>query len=218
MVIDFFRWEKVTLMGHSMGGQIATFVASIFSDKILKLISLDALKLRSSDPDNFSNEMKSVLTDFQSMAKKLEQIPRTSSITTYNQAREKLIRNYSGSVEAKHADFLLARSLRKKGDDEYEYTRDLRTIIRPFLFNDFTTEKLREIARGILCPFLLIRARNSITSVSSEPVQLHQEFIEIYRNASKDFQLIEMDGKHHIHLTHPELVAPYICDFLNKNI
>ena len=201
-----------------MGGQIAIFVASIFSDKIIKLISLDALKLRSSNPENFSNEMKSVLTDFQSMAKKLEQVPRTSSITTYNQAREKLIRNYSGSVDAKHADILLARSLRKKGDDEYEYTRDLRTIIRPFLFNDFTTEKLKEIAFGIVCPFLLIRATNSITSVSSETKELHEEFIDIYRNANKDFQLIEIDGKHHVHLTHPEMVAPYICDFLRKNM
>lgn len=201
-----------------MGGQIALFAASIFSDKIHKLISLDALKLRSSSPDNFTSDMRAVMNDFRSIAKKIECVPLVSSVTTYNRAREKLVKSYSGSVDAEHADILLVRSLRKTGDDEYEYTRDLRTIIRPFLFNDFTTEKLKEIARGIKCPFLLIKASNSFTSVSSEPVELHQEFLDIYRNASKDFHLVQVNGTHHVHLTHPDIVAPFICNFLRKNV
>lgn len=218
LVIDFFKWEEVTLMGHSMGGQIALFVASIFPDKIHKLISLDAIKLRSSSPDSFIIDMKAVINDFQNIVKKIENVSWKSSVTTYNQAREKLVKNYSGSVEAEHADILLARSLRKTGEDEYEYTRDLRTVIRPFLFNDFTTEKLKEIARGIKCPFLLIKAKHSVTSVSSERIELHQEFLDIYRNASSDFHFVQVNGTHHVHLTHPEVVAPYICNFLRKNV
>lgn len=145
----------------------------------------------------------------------MEQASATS--ITYNLARAKLLKNYKGSVDEKHADILLLRSLKKKSDnDEYEYTRDMRTIILPSIFHDFTTDHLKSIARGISCPFLLITAKNSITSVSSEPRELHAEFVEIYRNASSDFRYVEVEGKHHVHLTHPHIIAPYICDFLSS--
>ena len=198
-----------------MGGHISLFFTSMFPDRVHKLISLDAVKLSSAPPDQFPARMKSVLNDFQNIISKMEQSPRKSGSLTYNEAREKLVRNYRGSVDEEHADVLLVRGLRKKAENEYEYNRDPRTVIRPFIFNNFSTEMLKEIARAITCPFLLIRARNSITLAGSEPPELLQEFIDIYNSASKDFRCFHVDGRHHVHLTNPDSVAPYICNFLS---
>jgi hypothetical protein len=67
------------------------------------------------------------------------------------------------------------------------------------------------VARGMVCPFLLIKAKNTSTF---EPKELYREFYDIYRDASEDFRYVEVEGRHHVHLSHPELVAPIISNFL----
>jgi pimeloyl-ACP methyl ester carboxylesterase len=154
--------------------------------------------------------MKGVLTNFQEIVERLQQGPLSS--VSYEDARERVVKNYGGSIDEKDADVLLKRGLRKLSDeDEYEFTRDLRSTVRPYLFNDFTTEQLKAVARGIVCPFLLIKAKNTSTF---EPKELYREFYDIYRDASEDFRYVEVEGRHHVHLSHPELVAPIISNFL----
>ncbi len=97
----------------------------------------------------------------------------------------------------------------------YEYTRDPRTVLPPSVFNNYPTELLKEVARGITCPFLFIRGRHSVAPVSLEPKELHKEFFEIYNNANQDFRCVDVDGKHHVHLTNPDIVASHISVFLS---
>ena len=42
-VVDYFKWEKLYYIGHSLGGQIGLYVASIFPNLILKFVIIDAL-------------------------------------------------------------------------------------------------------------------------------------------------------------------------------
>ena len=192
-----------------MGAITALFFTSMYPDLVEKLISLDAVKQLSSSAEYLPVRMRSVLNNFQEIVERLEQGPL--STTNLEEARERLVKNYGGSIDEKDANVLLVRGLRQIGQDEYEFTRDLRTIIRPYLFNDFTTEQLKAVARAIVCPFLLIKAKN--TSVF-EPKELYREFYDIYRDASERFRYVEVEGKHHVHLSHPEVVAPIIIDFL----
>jgi len=193
-----------------MGAITAIFFVSMYSELVDKLISLDAVKQLSSSAEYLPARMKGVLTNFQEIVERLQQGPLSS--VSYEDARERLVKNYGGSIDEKDADVLLKRGLRKLSDeDEYEFTRDLRSTVRPYLFNDFTTEQLKAVARGIVCPFLLIKAKNTSTF---EPKELYREFYDIYRDASEDFRYVEVEGRHHVHLSHPELVAPIISNFL----
>nr|CAH0109488.1 unnamed protein product [Daphnia galeata] len=193
LVIDYFKWKKVNILGHSMGAITALFFVSMYSELVDKFISLDAVKQLSSS---------------------VEYLPvRIITIDVLQDAREKLVKIYVGSIDEKDAEILLRRGLRKLSDEnEYEFTRDLRSTVRPYLFNDFTNEQLKEVARGIVCPFLLIEAKNS--SLVFEPKELYREFYDLYRDASEDFRYVEVEGRHHVHLSHPELVAPIISNFL----
>jgi pimeloyl-ACP methyl ester carboxylesterase len=194
-----------------MGAITALFFVSMYSELVDKFISLDAVKQLSSSAEYLPVRMKGVLNHFQAIVERLEQgsLPSMS----YKDAREKLVKIYVGSIDEKDAEILLRRGLRKLSDeDEYEFTRDLRSTVRPYLFNDFTNEQLKEVARGIVCPFLLIEAKNS--SLVFEPKELYREFYDLYRDASEDFRYVEVEGRHHVHLSHPELVAPIISNFL----
>lgn len=192
-----------------MGAITAFFFTAMYPELVDKLISLDAVKQLSSSAEYLPARMRGILNNFQEIVERLEQGPLSN--VSYEEARDRLVKNYGGSIDEKDADVLLIRGLRKVGEDEYEFTRDLRSIIRPYLFNDFTTEQLKAVARGIVCPFLLIKAKN--TSMF-EPKELFREFYDIYRDASEDFRYVEVEGKHHVHLSHPELVAPIIINFI----
>ena len=132
---------------------------------------------------------------------------------TYDEARDRLVKSYGGSIDERDAEVLMIRGARKREgkDNEYEYTRDLRTIVRPYLFIDLTTEQHKAMAREISVPFLLIKANNTY---SFDPQELYREFYDIYREASEDFRFVAVDGKHHVHLSEPDLVAPHINNFL----
>ena len=193
-----------------MGAITALFFVSMYSELVDKFISLDAVKQLSSSAEYLPARMKGILNNFQEIVERLEQGPLSS--VSYEDARERLVKNYGGSIDEKDAEILLRRGLRKLSDEnEYEFTRDLRSTVRPYLFNDFTTEQLKAVARGIVCPFLLIKAKN--TSVF-EPKELYREFYDLYRDASEHFRYVEVEGRHHVHLSHPELVAPIISNFL----
>ena len=193
-----------------MGAITALFFVSMYSELVDKFISLDAVKQLSSSAEYLPARMKGILNNFQEIVERLEQGPLSS--VSYEDARERLVKNYGGSIDEKDAEILLRRGLRKLSDEnEYEFTRDLHSTVRPYLFNDFTTEQLKAVARGIVCPFLLIKAKN--TSVF-EPKELYREFYDLYRDASEHFRYVEVEGRHHVHLSHPELVAPIISNFL----
>lgn len=192
-----------------MGAITALFFTSMYPELVDKLISLDVVKQLSSSAEYLPARMKSVLDNFRDIVERLNRGPL--STVSYEEARDRLVKNYGGSIDEKDADVLLIRGLRKVGEDEYEFTRDLRSTIRPYLFSDFTTEQLKAVARGIVCPFLLIKAKNASIY---EPKELYREFYDIYRDASEDFRYVEVEGKHHVHLSHPELVAPIVSNFL----
>ncbi len=107
-VVGLWPSNKITLIystifNYSMGGHVCLFFASMFPERVHKLISLDALKLLSAPPDKFPEKMRKVLNTFESIVTKMEQSPRKTITFTHKEAREKLVRNYRGSIDEEHA-------------------------------------------------------------------------------------------------------------------
>ena len=132
---------------------------------------------------------------------------------TWDEARDRLVKSYGGSIDERDAEVLMVRGVRKREgkDNEYEYTRDLRNIVRPYLFMDLTNEHHKAMAREITVPFLLIKAKNTYTFEAQE---IFREFYDVYRDASEDFRFVTVEGRHHVHLSEPDLVVNHINNFL----
>lgn len=179
------------------------------------MITLDKFGRHLTRPDKtISDQMRASLINFMVLSEKKENAPPSPPLT-YAEARNKVLNNYKHSnFQERHADILLVRGLkRRSAQDEWEFTRDLRTIYTPFPFTHFTSDQIKAIARGITCPYLIVNGRQSDTQI--EPEELVGELYDIYRNSSEDFRLVEVSGSHHVHLTNPELVAPHIYNFLS---
>ena len=69
-----------------------------------------------------------------------------------------------------------------------------------------------ELAKKIKMPYLFIKATES---PYYERKIYYDEIIDILKT-NPDFQLHYVEATHHLHLTHPELVAPIINAFLQK--
>lgn len=104
---------------------------------------------------------------------------------------------------------MLKRGLKQSGDG-FVFTRDLRHKV-PSLYG-FTEEYLEEFAKNLSCPHLLIKASGS---PHYEKEEIIERFLEIYRQ-NEQFEMVTVDGSHHVHLNNPERVVPHIVSFLNK--
>lgn len=128
----------------------------------------------------------------------------------YEEARQSIVDNYKGSVDEKAADILLVRSLKKKADaeDAYELPNDLRILVRTLTLSE---EQIKVLVTNIRCPLLIIRASNGLKNFTEDVLK---EYLDIYQASSADFRIVNVAGSHHVHLTHPERVAPHIHEFL----
>ena len=209
LVFDHFKWDKIVIIGHSMGALVGILFTSLFPNKVEKLVSLDIVSHVPFSADQFLPRIARNLNDLQQILLRMEDEPSTH---TYQEARDRLIKGYKSSITETDADILLIRGLVKKDDNKYFFSRDLRTNISTFL--PLTAVQIQEMARNICCPFLLIIAKGNTYYHNVKP---DSELLDIYRNASADFRYVEVYGKHHVHLSQPDVVLPHIVDFLYPN-
>ena len=72
----------------------------------------------------------------------------------------------------------------------------------------FTEEQVLAYLAAIDCPVLAVRAR------SGWPFP--EDHMASRLGAIEQLEKIEVDGGHHVHLTHPERVAPAVREFLTR--
>ncbi len=191
-----------------MGGISALFFTAIFPQRVSKLICIDVIKQTSWTKDNFLEALGSRVSRFVTISHRMTQGPQSS--ISYEKALNKTVKIYGGSLNRKAAEILLIRGLKKRCEetDEWEFTRDLRSILTPTT----TDDQLVSAIRAIRCPFLLIKAKNSYLNGIPE---FNEFFQNVFLKSTGDtFCLIEVEGNHHVHLTHPHLVAPHVTNFL----
>lgn len=172
------------------------------------MISLDLVKPFSVSASKLPIVMRGIITAMQGFS----QVGPPMAVR-YEEARQSIVENYKGSVDEKAADILLVRSLKKKADAEnaYELPTDLRILVRTLTLSE---EQIKVLVTSIRCPLLIIQASNGLKNFTEEVLK---EYLDIYRTSSADFRLVNVDGSHHVHLTHPERVAPHIRDFLLRH-
>ncbi len=195
----------------SLGSLIVLLFTSMFPELVEKVITLERTSYMSTPPlETLVSKFKNSLSKFQELSAKLE-LGTKQPPMTYVEARTRIVRNYRGSVDEKDADVLLIRGLRKRSEkDEWEFTRDPRCNIEPILFFHLTKEQLKAVARVITCPYLHIVARDN----HFKDTETHSELYEVFRRTSEDFRMVEVEGRHHVHLSNPEVVAPHVYNFL----
>jgi pimeloyl-ACP methyl ester carboxylesterase len=199
-LVESQQWQSFILLGHSMGGIIASLYASCFNEKVTKLISIESFGPMSKDAVSSPEQLReSIENRLKANAAKPK---HPSSIESTIQARAK-----AGDMSISSATLLIQRNIEQR-DGQYFFRTDRR--LRTFSSLRITDSQAEAFMRNIICPMLVIMGDRGFESMKKA---LSQRLKWV-----ANLQVIECEGHHHLHMDGPIPVAKQLNDFLLDKI
>ncbi|XP_006787429.1 serine hydrolase-like protein [Neolamprologus brichardi] len=209
-VAESLSWTKFSIMGHSMGGNIAVMFSTLYPEMVDGIIVLDVFGFVPTDPKEIPRIMRQGMEEMLKFEKKAEEKKR---VYTYEKAVERLLAA-NPTLSERSIQTLLERGLTQV-EGGFVFSRDLRVNFKNI--ERITLEQSLEMQSLIQAPVLLILADKGIGPASWEPSQkLTSKLLQVYQE--RNDSVVRVPGSHHVHLDNPEVVAPFICDFLQTKV
>ncbi|MBU2645330.1 alpha/beta hydrolase [bacterium] len=195
-VADALGWHRFALLGHSLGGGIASVVAGCFPERVSHLLLLDGIGPMSREADTVAQSLsRSVKQMKQQIGKKR---PVYADFDSAVAARIKV-----GDMKPESVQILVARNL-VETDGGVTWRSDPRLKIGSPVY--MTEEQVQGVLREIKAPTLLMTGDGGLLK-RMDRLQARGACIGNIRQ-----QLLH--GGHHLHLDDPEPVAAIIQEFL----
>jgi len=193
-VLDLGRFA---LLGHSMGAGVASMVPAAAPSLITRMVLLEGAGPLTTPPEDAPTLLRRALED--------ERRVVTSAAKVHPDLASAVAARCHGSdLDPISARGLVERSV-EQIDQGVRFSFDPRLRTRSRW--RFTEEQVLAFLTAVDCPVLTVRAK------SGWPVP--EEQMETRFDAIPDLTRLEVEGGHHVHLTHPERVAPAVMDFLS---
>ena len=197
-VAEVLKWDHFSLLGHSMGAGIASYLAGTIPEKIKYLMLIEGLGSIVQAPEEMPENLREATNQWLRRSdKKLPLYPNMETAIK--------VRHNSGSIAVSSVRTLVARGLRiVDGGFTWRSDPSLKIRSRHYLIKEQACAFLQKIS----APVLLIEAKNEKKDQWNE---LMQELIPHVKNLQHRI----ITGDHHLHLDNPESVADVIHEFLN---
>ncbi len=194
-VVQFLKWNKFTLVGHSLGAALAALYAGTFSDSLEALVLFEALGPLASGPEETRSRTAEYCLRAAELPKK--KMPVYKSVDQAALARQK-----AGDLSFEAARLIVERNLRKTTRG-YSWRSDPRLRL-PSL--RFTEDQVRGFLAGISCPTFCLITDNGLV-VQMPNWQQRAEKI-------KNLTLIRQPGGHHFHLEEAAASAKVLMSWM----
>ena len=210
MVVKHFGWNKVKLLGHSMGGILCYNYAALYPEEVEFVISIDSLAFVAGRTGRHADRRAKAIDKLIQFEKKFTDNPPSYPEDV---AIDKWIKaTIFSSLDVPTTKILMLRGAKKKDDGTYYFTRDFRLAIEGFNAR-YSVEDINELSSRITCPYLVIKASQTpFTDIE----KYWKNVVEILGEKSKDFRLVPLEGSHHLHMMQPGMVANELNPFLEK--
>ncbi|XP_013107028.1 probable serine hydrolase [Stomoxys calcitrans] len=216
-LMEIYKWKKVSLMGHSMGGSVAFHFAAFYPDRVDMVISLDIIKnffwQPKVMPTVWAHTMEKALKDNDRLLNSDNSEPPSY---TFRECEKLLYEGSQQSVDLENCKYILERNISKSElfPDKYYFSRDGRVKY----LAEFNPDMQLSLVMGKrICkhsiPYLVIKGGKS-TNISAVASELDDCMI---KNNANFESFIYAEGTHHLHLNHPKPVAQMIIGFLQKH-
>ncbi len=194
---DALEWPRFRVIGHSMGAGIATLLAATAPDRIERVVLLEGFGPLSAPAEGVAAGFARALADEKRVAAASRRV-----FASLDEAVEARRRGTDLDSEAAH--LLVERGTESAGDGvRFRHDSGLKARSRVRL----TEPQVLAFLAAIECPVLAVRAQDGWPF----PAKLITARVEAVRR----LELIEVEGGHHVHLTHPERVAAPLGRFLS---
>ena len=188
-------WERFGLLGHSMGGAVASLVAGAFPDRVTRCAFLEALGPLTTPPEEAPRQLREAMLAPRGENGGAHALPDVGA------AADRMRAHHPERTSA--AALALASRGTERCAGGVRFSHDLR-LRRPSSLR-LTEEQVLAFLEGIECPVLVIRAKDGYSTAG----------IETRRRlaAIAAARLVSVEGGHHVHLDHPERVAAALRRF-----
>ncbi|GAB0087340.1 probable serine hydrolase [Sergentomyia squamirostris] len=207
---QIYKWDTISLMGHSLGAIMCFVYAGIFSEKVDMVVAIDELQpyIKPYVAVDFLREMLDKTTPL--ILNHLT--PALQPAQTLKQIVEKFTGGY-GFLTERDCKYLLERGSKKSPfhPGKFWVTSDVRLKIINLL--SLSQEHCNDLARAIKCPIMQITAVESMDCADEVEIP---PAMDVLKELNPNFEHHLVEGSHHVHLTNPERVAPKITNFILK--
>lgn len=198
-LIKHNNWQKVHIVGHSLGAIVASIFAGTFPDMVDKLVLIEALGPISADADDTKSQLeKSIVSRYKAQTK----IPSNreyASIESAVKART-LVSDFTDDI----ANLLVTRSLMKT-DTGFRWRSDPRLKqLSPLRMME---PQAMDILKGIVQPTMLILGENGF--------ELLRKRLTERLSVLPVLNVVSFAGGHHVHMEQPSLVWQAIEDHIS---
>jgi len=189
-------WQRFSLLGHSLGGTIASVLGASRPQRVDSLFLIEALGPITSAADQALAQLQRALDQRDAFEEKsLRVFPDTATAVA--------ARRQANGLSDAAAQALVARGI-KAVPGGYSWSSDPRlTLASPLRY---TEEQILALLRGIQAPTLAILAE-------PEPPYLPRDMMQRRTNEVPGIRVRRIAGTHHLHLEEPAPVAAAILDF-----
>lgn len=212
-IVKHYQWEKVTILGHSLGGTIGFMYAATFPQDVEKLICIDIAGPAVRSLPYFAQQTARVVDQFLTYENLGED---TVPSYTREEMSKLMLEAYKGALTKESCEIMLRRgavpvasdNIEMK-DDSLRFSRDsrLKIGVLGFLSLDMTLE----YASKITCEVLNIRGK---AGMQFDPPENYHIILDRIRQSARKLEFHEVEGTHFLHLNNPENICPIIVGFL----
>ncbi len=196
-VADSLGWDRLSMVGHSMGAGIATLMPAVAPELVSSMVLIEGLGPLSGNAADAPDQLAKALQSENRLAQAESRV--------FRQLDDAVAARKQGSdLDTESARILVERST-VAGPDGLRFTHDPRLKASSRL--RLTEGQVLAFLERIKCSVLAIGA----TAGLRYPEGIVERRLETIRNV----EIAEVEGGHHVHLTHPERVAPLIREFFN---
>ena len=198
-VINLLGWERFSLIGHSMGAGVASYLAGTVPEKIDSVILIEGLGSITQEAERMPELLFEASREWMTLSdKKLPVYPDFEAAVK--------VRQSVGIISESSVKTLVSRGL-KPVIGGFSWNSDPRLKMKSRYY--FTEDQSVSFIQKIKAPVLLIDAKGGKNDFWKESYRKRIPYI-------KNFHHSIVYGDHHLHLDNPEAVAEVIREFTNK--
>ncbi|XP_049957161.1 probable serine hydrolase [Schistocerca serialis cubense] len=211
LITRHFKWNKVSLIGHSFGSATSLAYAATYPEEVDKYVSIECARTMLAVRPVVDVKAYQFADWIISVEDKMEKNKPPSY--TYEEILKRL---YEGSEKSPTIDsckILLRRGAVRvpHGDeDRYYFSRDPR--LRIHVWGRLSFDAIVSLAQNVKCSNLSIRGnQGSIVGIHEE---VYMKTVEMMKKNGSRVDHYNVDGTHHLHLNNPERISHLINKFL----
>jgi pimeloyl-ACP methyl ester carboxylesterase len=197
--VETLGWQRFSLLGHSLGGTVASVLAAVVPQRVDRLLLIEAL-------GPLAGEAEHALGQLQRAIEQRAGVGAKSLRVFADEAAAVMARQQANSLSHAAATALVARGI-KPVPGGFTWSTDPRlTLASP---QRYVEAQILAMLRGIHAPTLLVLAQ-------PEQPYLPRETMDRRTALVANIKVRRLPGTHHLHLEEPQPVAAAIMDFVTN--